>query len=92
MGGRRIHSESGRTYHVKYNPPKIDNKDDQTGDDLIIRDDDKENTVRKRLTIYHSDTSPLINYYNEKGIVHFIDGSTDISEVQKSISQILKKG
>ena len=91
MGGRRVHPPSGRVYHVKYNPPKIDNKDDQTGDDLIIRDDDKEDTVRKRLTIYHSDTSPLIDYYNKKGLVHFINGAADISEVQKSISQILER-
>jgi len=91
MGGRRVHPPSGRVYHIKYNPPEVENKDDQTGDDLIIRDDDKEDTVRKRLAIYHSDTSPLINYYHQKGIVHSVDGATDISEVQKSISQILLK-
>ena len=89
MGGRRVHLASGRVYHVKYNPPEIPDKDDQTRDDLIIRADDEEDTVRKRLGIYHSDTSPLIEYYKQKGIVNYIDGAADISEVQKSINQIL---
>ncbi len=63
MGGRRAHLASGRTYHVKYNPPKVDGKDDVTGEPLIQRDDDKEETVRKRLDVYHSQTKPLIEYY-----------------------------
>jgi len=88
MSGRRVHPSSGRVYHVKYNPPKIENKDNETGDDLIIRIDDQEDTVRKRLGIYHIDTSPLINYYNKKGIVHSIDGASDITEVRNSINQI----
>ena len=63
MGGRRVHPVSGRTYHVMFNPPKIAGKDDLTGDDLIQRDDDMEDTVRNRLKIYHSQTQPLIDYY-----------------------------
>lgn len=63
--GRRIHLNSGRTYHVEYNPPKVAGQDDVTGEDLIQRDDDKEETVRKRLTVYHEQTAPLINYYNQ---------------------------
>ncbi len=63
MSGRRVHVASGRTYHVKFNPPKIVDKDDATGEDLIQRDDDKEATVKKRLDVYHEQTEPLINYY-----------------------------
>ncbi|HMY49035.1 MAG TPA: adenylate kinase [Rhodocyclaceae bacterium] len=65
MSGRRVHVASGRTYHVKFNPPKVDGKDDETGEALIQRDDDKEETVRKRLDVYHSQTKPLVAYYSE---------------------------
>lgn len=64
MGGRRAHLLSGRTYHVIYNPPKVEGKDDETGEDLVQRDDDKEDTVRERLRVYHEQTEPLINYYS----------------------------
>ena len=63
MSGRRTHPGSGRTYHVKFNPPKVAGKDDLTGEDLIQRDDDKEETVKKRLAVYHDQTKPLIEYY-----------------------------
>lgn len=63
MAGRRVHLSSGRTYHIQYNPPKVAGKDDETGEDLIQRDDDKEETVRKRLDIYHSQTKPLVTFY-----------------------------
>lgn len=65
MSGRRVHPASGRTYHLKFNPPKVDGKDDVTGEDLIQRDDDKEETVKKRLEVYHSQTVPLIEYYKK---------------------------
>lgn len=65
MAGRRVHLSSGRTYHVKFNPPKVAGKDDETGEDLIQRDDDKEETVRKRLEIYHSQTKPLVDFYGK---------------------------
>ena len=65
MGGRRVHLASGRTYHVKFNPPKVEGKDDETGEALIQRDDDQEATVRKRLEIYHSQTKPLVAYYTD---------------------------
>ena len=65
MSGRRAHLASGRTYHVKYNPPKVEGKDDVTGEDLVQRDDDKEETVRKRLDVYHSQTKPLVEYYSK---------------------------
>jgi adenylate kinase len=65
MSGRRVHSASGRTYHIKFNPPKVDGKDDVTGEDLIQRVDDLEDTVRKRLEVYHSQTRPLVEYYSK---------------------------
>jgi adenylate kinase len=65
MSGRRAHLASGRTYHILYNPPKAEGKDDVTGEDLIQRDDDKEETVRKRLAVYHEQTEPLIEYYSK---------------------------
>ncbi len=65
MSGRRVHLASGRTYHVMFNPPKVEGKDDETGEDLIQRDDDQEETVRKRLDVYHAQTAPLIGYYSE---------------------------
>jgi len=63
MSGRRVHAASGRTYHIKFNPPKVKGKDDVTGEDLIQRDDDKEETVRRRLAVYHEQTEPLVAYY-----------------------------
>ena len=65
MSGRRVHMASGRTYHVKFNPPKVPGKDDVTGEALIQRDDDKAETVRKRLQVYHSQTEPLVAYYSK---------------------------
>jgi len=73
MSGRRVHLESGRTYHVEFNPPREPGKDDVTGEPLIQRDDDKEETVRKRLAVYHQQTVPLIAYYQN----HAAPGSGD---------------
>ncbi|MGR9014331.1 MAG: adenylate kinase [Gammaproteobacteria bacterium] len=64
MAGRRVHLQSGRTYHVEFNPPKVDGLDDVTGEPLIQRDDDKEETVRKRLSVYHEQTKPLVGFYS----------------------------
>jgi len=63
MTGRRVHPASGRTYHIIFNPPKVEGKDDDTSEDLIQREDDKEETVKERLKVYHDQTEPLINYY-----------------------------
>lgn len=63
MSGRRVHLASGRTYHVKFNPPKVEGHDDVTGEPLVQRDDDREETVKKRLSVYHSQTKPLVDYY-----------------------------
>ncbi|MGD8740137.1 MAG: adenylate kinase [Desulfobacterales bacterium] len=65
MSGRRVHLASGRTYHVVFNPPKEEGKDDETGEPLIQRDDDQEETVRKRLEVYHAQTEPLVSYYQD---------------------------
>ncbi|HJV83425.1 adenylate kinase [Noviherbaspirillum sp.] len=65
MSGRRVHQPSGRTYHVKFNPPKVAGRDDVTGEELIQRDDDKEETVKKRLAVYHEQTEVLVDYYNK---------------------------
>jgi len=65
MSGRRVHLASGRTYHLVFNPPKEEGKDDETGEPLIQRDDDKEETVRERLSVYHDQTEPLIEYYSK---------------------------
>ena len=63
MSGRRVHPASGRTYHVQYNPPKVAGQDDETGEALIQREDDQEETVRKRLELYHAQTKPLVDFY-----------------------------
>jgi len=65
MSGRRAHPASGRTYHIRFNPPKVAGKDDITGEDLIQRDDDKEETVKKRLAVYDAQTRPLVDYYSQ---------------------------
>ncbi|MDX1803094.1 MAG: adenylate kinase, partial [Alcanivorax sp.] len=66
LSGRRVHPASGRVYHVKYNPPKEEGKDDESGDALVQRDDDKEETVRKRLEVYQSQTRPLVDFYQQQ--------------------------
>ncbi|MFT7131111.1 MAG: adenylate kinase [Gammaproteobacteria bacterium] len=66
MSGRRVHESSGRVYHVIFNPPKTDNADDETGESLVQREDDKEETVRKRLEVYHEQTAPLVDFYRSQ--------------------------
>ena len=88
MGGRRMHPGSGRVYHIKYNPPKNEGTDDVTNEDLIIRDDDKEETVRNRLLVYHNQTKPLIEYYKQNVII--IDGAQSIRAVKHSIIKQIK--
>ena len=65
MSGRRVHLPSGRTYHLKFNPPKVEGRDDETGEELVQRADDNEETVRKRLAVYHEQTEVLVDYYNK---------------------------
>ena len=95
MSGRRVHTASGRTYHIKYNPPKQENIDDETGEPLIQRPDDNEETVRKRLAIYHDQTSPLVDFYKKSSLVQNgnkyieINGVGDISTIQEQIKKAL---
>lgn len=65
LSGRRVHPNSGRVYHVQHNPPKVDGKDDVTGEDLVQRDDDKEDTIKKRLEVYHQQTAQLVGFYQQ---------------------------
>lgn len=96
MAGRRVHPNSGRTYHLKYNPPATDGKDDQTGEDLIQRDDDKPEVVKDRLSVYHDQTAPLVEYYQSESrsnadLVYIrVDGTQPIDQVQKDILDGLK--
>ena len=89
MSGRRVHPDSGRVYHIIYNPPKIADKDDVSGEDLIIRPDDQEDTVRNRLKVYENQTSPLIEYYNKSNILHSIDADGSIEEINNRIKQAI---
>ncbi|WP_456449063.1 adenylate kinase [Thiolapillus sp.] len=90
MSGRRVHLPSGRTYHVIFNPPKVEGKDDVTGEDLIQRDDDKEETVKERLRVYHDQTEPLIDFYSkeaEAGKLKYVkvDGVGSVEEIRDAI-------
>jgi len=85
MSGRRVHKKSGRIYHIKFNPPKNDGLDDITNEPLSIRSDDKEETVKNRLGIFHDITKPLINYYNKKDILYTVNGEDKIDNVFSNI-------
>ncbi len=93
LSGRRVHEASGRIYHVKYNPPATEGKDDETGDSLVQREDDKEETIRKRLKVYHSQTAPLIDYYSnwstsgkdDSPRYVRVDGVGEMSEIKDQI-------
>ena len=99
MSGRRVHLSSGRTYHIVFNPPKVEGKDDVSGEDLIQRDDDQEETVRKRLDVYHAQTEPLIDYYKswessgESGAPHYIriEGVGKVDQIRDQIYAELNK-
>ena len=83
MTGRRVHPASGRVYHVKFNPPKVEGKDDATGEPLVQRDDDREETVKKRLDVYRQQTRPLVDYYQRQASAKYsrISGSGSLDEV-----------
>jgi len=97
MGGRRVHLASGRTYHVVFNPPKAEGKDDETGEELIQREDDKEATVRERLKVYHQQTEPLIDYYSkwaassDAGVPKYVkvNGIGKVEEIREQIFSAL---
>lgn len=93
MSGRRMHSDSGRTYHLVYNPPKVAGKDDVTGEELVQRPDDQEDTVRQRLQVYHQQTAPLIDFY--KGLqataeatapaYHYVPGVGSVDDIKQAV-------
>ncbi|WP_406703200.1 adenylate kinase [Sodalis sp.] len=92
--GRRVHASSGRVYHMKFNPPRQEGKDDVTGEPLTTRKDDQEDTIRKRLVEYHQQTAPLINYYRKEadaGNTRYftIDGTRNVNEVSAELVAIL---
>lgn len=98
MSGRLWHPSSGRVYHRKFHPPKVEGKDDITGEALVQRADDNEATVRERLKVYHEQTKPLVSFYqslaheaNPKTSFYTVDGTLDISQVQQHIMAILDK-
>ena len=91
LSGRRVHPGSGRIYHVEYNPPKQAGFDDETGEALIQRDDDQEETVRNRLTVYHDQTRPLVDFYRElEGVqYHQLDGVGAVDDITRDIMSVL---
>lgn len=96
LSGRHVHPESGRVYHIHHNPPKVAGKDDVTGEDLIQRDDDKEETIRKRLAIYHDQTKPLVVFYQSLGSSEgkpdyvCIEGVGTVDEIAAKVLAALK--
>lgn len=90
MSGRRIHLASGRSYHTTFNPPKVDGKDDLTGEDLIQRSDDKPDVIRKRLEVYFNETEPMLDFYKNRDIqFHEIDASESVKAVTEKILKII---
>ena len=89
MSGRRACLKCGATYHIEHIPPKKEGICDKCGSELVLRDDDKPETVEKRLKVYHEQTQPLIDYYNKKGILKEVDGSQDMKDVFNAIVSIL---
>ena len=89
MSGRRACVGCGATYHVLFNPTKVEGKCDVCGESLILRDDDKPETVSKRLKVYHEQTQPLIDYYTEQGVLKTVDGTRSLDEVFQAIVEIL---
>ena len=90
MSGRRIHLASGRSYHTTFNPPKVDGKDDLTGEDLIQRSDDKPDVIKKRLQVYFNETEPMLDFYKNKDIQFYeIDASEPVKAVTEKILKII---
>ena len=89
MGGRRACPGCGCTYHIKHNPPKVEDIYDVCGAKLMLRDDDKPETVTKRLSVYHEQTKPLIDFYKKEGVLREVDGTQDLNDVFQAITEIL---
>ena len=89
MGGRRACPGCGCTYHIKHNPPKVEDISDVCGAKQVLRDDDKPETVTKRLSVYHEQTKPLIDFYKKEGVLREVDGTQDLNDVFQAITEIL---
>ena len=90
MSGRRVHLPSGRSYHIAHNPPKVDGKDDLTGETLIQREDDHPDVIKKRLEVYYDETEPLLSFYRQKDISFYeIDASKTLEEVTEDIRKVI---
>lgn len=92
MSGRRGCPKCGQMYHVKYNPPKVEGKCDSCGAELIQRKDDNEETVKNRLSVYHTTTAPVVDFYEKKGLVLKINGVGDIDEISNTLIKSLEEG
>jgi adenylate kinase len=92
LSGRRVCSKCGAVYHVKYNPPKVEGVCDLCGDTLVQRDDDKEEVVRKRLEVYRKQTQPLIEFYQEKGIIYKLDAGKGVEELFEEVKGLVRDG
>ncbi len=95
LSGRRVHPGSGRVYHVQHNPPKREGRDDETGEALVLREDDHEDTVRKRLEIYHSQTSPLVEFYQSMSgprapAYHRVEGVGSVEDIRRKVFAALQ--
>ena len=90
LSGRRVCKSTGRTYHILYNPPKVEGIDDETGEPLIQRDDDKEEAILNRLDVYEKSTAPLIDYYKKKGLLIDIDASKSPEEIFEAFKKVIK--
>ena len=91
LSGRRVCKSTGRTYHIIYNPPKVEGIDDETGEVLIQRDDDKEEAIKHRLEVYQTSTAPLIDYYTKKGLIIDLDCSGKPEDITRTLVEKLKK-
>ena len=89
MGGRRACLNCGATYHVEFNPTKVEGVCDSCGSEIVLREDDKPETVKNRLNVYHNQTQPLIDFYNKKGILKTVDGTQSLDKVFEDIVTIL---
>lgn len=89
LSGRRVHPGSGRTYHILFSPPRVEGKDDETGDDLVQREDDREDAIKNRLRVYREQTEPLIEYYRGRGKLIDLDSSPAPDEVFAALRKIL---
>lgn len=90
LSGRRVCKSTGRTYHILYNPPKVEGIDDETGEPLIQRDDDKEEAILNRLDVYEKSTAPLIDYYEKKGLLIDLDASKSPEEIFEAFKKVIK--